>query len=96
MPRSPCPPTKTRDVKTKECRDKMKPGRKQKVTQKAPTPKPSTPKVTSKYTEEYLKNLPYPKLVEIHKKMEESGKIMMRKGMKRDAAHLVERILRKQ
>jgi len=89
MPRTPCPPNKTRDVKTKECRDKMKPGRKSKSS-------PPKPKVPSKYTQEHLESLPYPKLVEIHKKMEESGKIMMRKGMKRDKAHLVERILRKQ
>lgn len=109
MPRSPCPEGKTRDAKTKQCRDKVKPGRKPKSskaapkaptpkapTPKVPTPKPPTPKVSSKYTEEYLKGLEYPKLVDIHKKMEESGKIMMRKGMKRDAAHLIERILRKQ
>lgn len=118
MPRSPCPSGMTRDVKTKKCRDKKKPGRKPKsapksepkvVPKSAPKSAPkvesksvpkvsskSAPKVSSKYTEEYLQGLEYPKLVEIHKKMEESGKIMMRKGMKRDAAHLVERILRKQ
>ena len=108
MPRSPCPSGMTRDVKTKKCRDKKKPGRKPKSAPKSEPkvmpksepkvmPKsPPKPKVSSKYTEEYLQGLEYPKLVEIHKKMEKSGKIMMRKGMKRDAAHLVERILRKQ
>jgi len=82
MPKTPCPPGQTRNAVTKECRDKKKPG-----------PKPKKP---TKYTEEYLKSLPYAELLDIHKKMEASGLIVMRKKMKRDAAHLVERILRKQ
>jgi hypothetical protein len=86
MPRAPCPEGMTRDAKTKECREKKKPGRKPKAAAAAP----------SKYTEEALKAMPYAQLVEIHKKMEASGKIVMRKGMKRDAAHLAERIFRKQ
>lgn len=82
MPKEPCPSSQTRNAVTKECRDKKKPGPK--------------PKRQEKYTEAYLKALPYADLLAIHKKLEANGIIVMRKKMKRDADHLVERILRKQ
>jgi hypothetical protein len=86
MPAAKCPPGQTRDKVTKECRDKKKPGRQ---------PKPVA-NVVEKYTQEDLEKKTYDFILKLHKSMEDAGKIMMRKGMKRDRAHLIDRILRKQ
>lgn len=81
-----CPEGQTLDRQTKECRDKKKSGPKKKAAEPEPV----------KLTKELLDKKSYAEVVGIHKTMENQGKIMMRKGMKRDREHLVERILRKQ
>ena len=115
-----CPEGQVKDKVTKECRDKVKRGRKTKEVVRGRSPSPmrsSSPKakspspkvrsaspmrssssksVGSKYTAEILREKSYDVVLNIHKKMVESGKIVLRKGMKKDKEHLIERIVRKQ